>query len=98
MMHWIKNIFKPAEKRSSYPKVNLDKAIYYREDNGKWRVKIVSDTWEGDRRTIEMECIEEFHPHMMGSIKPGERLSAAVVKGYESMVGWTLRDENGRDV
>jgi hypothetical protein len=71
----------------------------YREDGGKWRVKILSDQWEGDCRWVELECIEQFRPSpICGSIAPGERWSSSAVRGYENYVGWTLSDADGNDV
>lgn len=73
-----------------------DRTGIYREDGGKWRVRIHSDSTDSEQmRTVELECLHEFRPSPLhGSIAFGAKWISSVKTGWERAVGWTLTEEN----
>lgn len=65
----------------------------YREEGGKFRVRVLEDRWDGDLRVVSLECVDTLRPSPhCGPIDAGEVFEATCKRGYEHIVGWTLTE------
>lgn len=71
------------------------KSWIYREDGGKYVVKVLADTTTADgMRAVKLECVRTLRPSPLnGAIPPGEVFEVSCRNGYEAYIGWYLSEE-----